>query len=803
MAVLPIGIGASGGPPGAQVSRSLRFNSADSAYLTRTPASAGNRQTWTWSGWVKFSISSTVNQGIFGVGNSASGDLIQYNNSSYNIRWFINGATSGLLETSQVFRDPSAWYHLVFVFDTTNSTSSDRMRIYVNGTRITSFSTATYPSQNYQGAVNTAAATFIGFNTSYNYFSGYLTEINFIDGQALTPSSFGQTNASTGVWEPIAYTGTYGANGFYVNFSDNSGTTATTLGKDYSGNGNNWTSNNFSVTAGVGNDSLVDTPTSYGTDTGTGNEVRGNYATWNALDQSGATINNGNLFAEITSGQVRSTLGMTTGKWYWEVTAASGGYQMIGVTVLDAPIGSADWQNALGYAYYAANGFKYNAGSSSSFGSTYTNNDVIGVALDADTGKIWFAKNGTWQASGNPAAGTNAAFTASSLVGRPFAAFFNTAGIQSSINANFGQRAFSYTAPSGFKALVTQNLPTPTIGATSTTQANDYFDITLRTTVGGTGGSITTLNFQPDFLWSKLRNTSSGNVVWDAVRGVDNYLVTNTTAAAATSSTWLTSFNSNGYTYGTGDFASGNSAVDWAWKANGAGVTNTSGTITSTVSVNSTSKFSIATYTGNATTGATVGHGLGVAPEFIFWKRRNSTSDWISFNKTSGHSAALYLNLTNANTTSNFLNNTLPSSTVVTLQQNTDNNANGGTYVMYSFASVEGFSKFGSYTGNGSTDGPFVYLGFRPRYILFKNTTGGASAGVGNWVVIDTARDSYNVSSKYLYPNLSNAEGTAGIVDITSNGFKLRASGSSYNESSATHIFAAFAESPFKYSLAR
>jgi len=279
---------------GYQISRSLRFNSADSAYLNRTPASAGNRQIWTWSGWVKLGRLDRY-QTLIEVATADAGNrtAIHIDGGNQRLRFFCNNTAAADVFTSQVFRDVSAWYHIVVAVDTTQATSSNRVKIYINGVQVTAFGTASYPSQNFNTQINTTEFHTIAKSYDPTYSDFYLTEINLIDGQALTPSSFGETNAQTGVWQPKAYSGSYGTNGFYLNFSDNSNTTAATLGKDYSGNGNNWTPNNFSVAAGAGNDSLVDSPTSYGTDTGVGGTVRGNYATLNPISLAGGTFTNG------------------------------------------------------------------------------------------------------------------------------------------------------------------------------------------------------------------------------------------------------------------------------------------------------------------------------------------------------------------------------------------------------------------------------------------------------------------------------------------------------------------------------
>jgi hypothetical protein len=706
------------------------------------------------------------------------------------------------LITSQVFRDVSSWYHIVVVLDTTQATASNRAKIYVNGSQVTAFSTATYPNQNDEYQINTANPHGLGAYYEFSsgwYFNGYMTEVNFIDGQALTPSSFGLNDPETGVWSPKRYTGTYGTNGFYVNFSDNSNTTAATLGKDYSGNGNNWTPNNFSVTAGAGNDSLVDSPTSYGTDTGVGGEVRGNYCTWNPNRSftSNTTLSNGNLNALLTGASnahnAYGTLGVSSGKWYWEITVdatASTYYPGIGVDTNLGLTNSAVQSGDLATGFiYLINGQKYNNSTLTNYGASYTANDVIGVALDMDAGTLTFYKNNSSQGQ---------AFSGITGTAVPVVTGYNNA----QATANFGQRAFAYTAPSGFKALCTQNLPTPTIGATSTTQANDYFNAVLYTGTGSSQG-ITGVGFQPDWVWIKERSGAADHGLYDAVRGVQKQIESNRgDNTESTQTTGLTAFNSDGFTVGS--LAQLNTNTDtyvaWNWKANGAGGSNTAGTISSTVSANTTSGFSIVTYTGNGSSGATIGHGLGVTPSMIMIRVRNSDQfSWGVYHASVGNTAGLYLNLTNAAaTTSVFWNNTSPTSSVFSVGNWGGVNGNTSTYVAYCFAPVAGYSAFGSYTGNGSTDGPFVYLGFRPEFIMIK-----ASSEAGSWLLGDTARSPYNIQGARLFPNAANAEDNNFLFDYLSNGFKVRNSASGNNTNGQTYIYACFAESPFKYALAR
>ena len=809
-----------GSSAGYQIERSLRFNSADSANLTRTFGSAPtNDDKATISLWVKRTNPGAENQLYSARASGANAYTSLRFDSTDELDFLMVNSSSTViarLVTTAKYRDPSAWYHIVFAYDSTDATSSNRLKLYVNGVQVTVFNTATYPAQNTDLALwaKNTVVNYIGREGDgySNYLNGYLTELNFIDGQALTPSSFGETDSNTGVWKPKAFSGTYGTNGFYLKFADNSGTTSTTLGKDSSGNGNNWTPNNFSVTAGAGNDSLVDTPTSYGTDTGVGGTVRGNYCTINPLDKPSTyagvgTPINGNLDFSVTNDTAAgATIAVSSGKWYWEMTVVSG--HTAGANTVWAAIASSNpsavnklpYQSGSGGRAYATTGLKFNENTSSNYGNTYTNGDIIGCALDLDNGKVYWSKNGTFQASGDPVAGTNAAFTGLTGTWLPVAS-----SNQPLTTFNFGQRAFAYTAPSGFKALCTQNLPTPTIGATSTTQASDYFNAVLYTG-NGTAISNNTVGFQPDWTWIKGRSGATNHQHFDSIRGVTNVLVSNSTEAETTSANTLTSFDSSGFTVGSNTALNTSAAtyVAWNWKASSSNVTNNDGNITSTVRASTTSGFSIVTYTG---TGAntTVGHGLGVAPSMVIVKNRTSgtTDVWCVYHSSLGATQVIILNRTDATTTaSTGWNNTAPTSSVFSIGTLADVNRSTNTYVAYCFAPVAGYSAFGSFTGNGSADGPFVFTNFRVRWLMIKRY----DASGDPWWLIDATRSPYNQTTLALRPSASNAEDNGGNAnfDFLSNGFKARTSGGQNgNESGATYIYAAFAENSFKYSLAR
>jgi hypothetical protein len=744
-------------------------------------------------------LSRGVDDVLFDARSAAGGithQTIHFTASSdaLRVRMWNGSSHSYQLFTTQVFRDPSAWYHVVVAFDSTQATDTNRVKIYVNGVQVSSFSTASYPSQNLDGYVNDTGLHNLGTYgyTSTNRFDGYLADIHFIDGQALAPTSFGEFD-DNGIWQPKAYTGTYGTNGFHLDFADNSSNTATTLGKDTSGNGNNWTPNNLSVTAGAGNDSLVDVPTNGAeTDTGVGGEVRGNYCTWNPLYRGNvitsgtSTLSNGNLVASAPSNgndETSGTIGVSSGKWYFELTNVSGGNNTDGVGIADLA-GQAE-------AIYRDDGnFRYD-GSEASYGASWqTSGDVIGVKIDLDNSTIGFYKNGVYQGDAKtdlPAA-----------VYHPLV--YNRAGAPaaSELVVNFGQRAFAYTAPSGFKALNTANLPAPLV-----TKPSTVMDVKLYTGNGGTQ-TISGLEFSPDFIWIKSRSAAYDHQLADVVRGVGNILHSNLTAAESTLNT-ITGTTSDGFTVSAASFigtnANSQTFAAWTWDAGSSTVTNTQGSISSQVRVNTSAGFSIVKFNTGTSSPFTVGHGLGVKPALIIDKATGNVGTWSVYHSALGATKFLRLNTTDAaNTQAYPWNNTEPTSTVFT----------GGDFgwwgasfdhIAYCFAPVAGYSSFGSYTGNGSADGPFVYTGFRPRWILIKNTS-----ATGFWILKDTARDPGNTMAYHLAPNASDADYydlSLLALDSVSNGFKVRNNNSGHNTNGNVYVYAAFAEHPFQYSRAR
>ena len=783
-------LGAAGAGGGYTIDQSIRFNNDDTAYMTRTPSSAGSLTTWTASFWFK-RCSITETQVLWAAGTSGINE-IRFSNSTNTI--YYDFSNLGVYpESTLVLRDPSAWYNLVTVFDTTNATASERLRCFLNGERVT-LSTTLALNANSQWNSNVLHTIGISSYSVPNYypFDGYMAEINFIDGTALDATSFGETN-SNGVWVPIEYTGSYGTNGFYI-----TGETASDLGEDFSGNGNDFTSSGLTTA-----DQMLDTPTD-------------NYSIFNPVascNVSGQplTISDGNLRTSaggtLNAIEAITQIGPSSGKWYAEFTLnaapqLTNQYPVIGVIAADLNITSGNNIGNSTFRGYVPNGNTQGTGSGA-YGDTFTTNDVIGCAIDLDNQKIWWSKNGTFQNSGDPAAGTNAAFT--NLTAGLFYRFCisHAGSTATDVTGNFGQTGgFTYTPPTGFNALSTANLDDPTIADPSA-----HFQTTVYTGNGtaiGSGGlevnQSENSTFQPDFVWIKNR-TTGGNEhdLYDAVRGATKVIFSSTTGAEATVSEGLASFDTDGFTVGNrGEVnTSGNSMVAWQWKANGAGSSNTDGSVTSTVSNNSTSNFSIVKYTGTGSGSSTVGHGLGVTPDMIIVKHLDRTQNWRVFHTKVGVGSTLFLNSTAA-AAADPDRITAVSSTTFTAAANMNESAD---YIAYCFAEIPGYSSIGSYTGNGSaTDGPFVYTGFKPAFVMFKVST---NAPTG-WAIIDNKRSNpFNPTDGLLQPDQSNAEGTTDKWDILSNGFKVRTTWPAVNGNGYTVTYMAFAETPFKTATAR
>ena len=784
---------------GSVIEKSLKFFSGASTELTRTPSGAGNRRTWTLSFWTKICSDDLGSHGFLFSTGADSSNKVQINLESNNRLTFeakSGGSTQAYIRPSSNLRDISAWYHFVIRVDTTDGTSSNRVKIYINGTQQTDLANSDYPSQNTEFEWNKAQEHNIGKRTySSSYFNGYLTEIHFIDGYAYDSTYFGYTDFQTGIWRPKRYEGTYGTNGYYLEFKDNSSTSA--LGKDTSGNGNDFTANNFSVSANLTNDSMPDTPSK-------------NFCTLNALNATSSfnfgSFEGGLVFDQSSNDQaITGTLGVTSGKWYWEVYKNASQNPEIGIETLTQRYSAQSTASSNTEVAFITNNGEMRKGADSNShsitgGSAQTGAGWIRIACDMDNKKIWFSDtSGNYFNSGNPATGTNEAFDFSSVeVANGWTPYiYMGTGSGHNCYINFGQfdlNSFSSNIPTGFKTLNSKNL-IPDVP--SIIRPQKHFETLTYTGNNASGRKITGLEFKPDFVWFKKRSSGTQNhTLYDSLRGAGKRLMLPSTSAEGTVSDELTSFNDGGFTIDTDNFQNenGKDYVAWCWKAGGAAaVSNTSGSITSSVSANQEGGFSIVKWTGTNGTG-TVGHGLGKAPKWIIIRRRDSDSSWVVYHDKVGNTKRLTLDSVGSESSgsANWFNNTSPTST--TFSVGADGGSNGSTdgYVAWCWSEIPGFSKFGSYKGNNNSGGTYIHLGFRPAWVMIKNR----EAGSTEWYILDSSRDPNNPTDNYLSASSTAQEQTYVFYDFLSEGFKLRNTGGAQNPDNQEVIYMAFAEQP-------
>jgi len=934
-----------GGKKSYKVSRSIRGDDLQSSphRLTRTIQSGGNRKKFTISVWIK---RSQLGNTSYSNSSGNDGQTILHTVGGGNRGWFKfdtddtlgfdqgydAGGSGGRLTTTAKYRDTSAWYHILAVADYANSTAADRAKVFVNGVRqavtidnaFTDTDGKLNDNQQHEIGYTEYGGGYTGSSWWSNLFCGYMAEYYFIDGQALDPSSFTETNAVTGQLVPKEYEGTFGTTGWYLEFKDNSAVTATTLGKDSSGNSNNWTPNGFAVS-----DAMPDTPTN-------------NFATMNPLN--GYTgLSEGNLRFNTyndSSGprSTQATIALPkSGKWYWEAR-----YQESGTgTVTTKYFGLSQLQNTNGYltapyVYYDTTHIK-NGNSSEDIAHGNAWYDGVGVpailaiAVDVDNNSVKYYKDNSLQ-------GTITLPTLTALQEYFFTWANTSGGSSSSLNDtfNFGADStfqgqvssggntdangigdFKYAPPAGHLALCTANLPDPTI-----LLPNKHFDTVTYTGSGSGNQSITSLNFQPDWVWIKARSVASYHVIADSVRGVGKLLSSNDLTAEtddSTSQTAFSAFLSNGFTvgYNSGWYVNGTPSgstpqVAWNWDAgetdsktytvtvvndsgnkyrfdgygtsavtldlaeggtytfnypsahplrfsttsdgtHGGGSEYTSGVTTygnsititvaanaptlyyycsqhsgmggqvntnstlgssnfdgstqSIVKANQTAGFSIVTYTGKQNTSDTIGHGLGVKPQVVISKSRNATytyTRWYVHHHALTTGYGLFLELSDASFDEGgdyYVNGSFSSTVFAVGSDAYGPNVSNNNYVAYCFSEVAGYSKFGKYTGNGSSNGTFVFTGFRPAWVMIKRIDAG-----DHWNMTDAKRGDTNVITETLFANLNQTESYASSydkIDYLSNGFKPRENNSQTNASGGTYIYLAFAEAPFKYARAR
>lgn len=594
----------------------------------------------------------------------------------------------------------------------------------------------------------------------------------------------------------IGPTVAYGTNGFFLDFADSSA-----LGNDVSGNNNDYTSAGLAA-----NDQMTDTPTK-------------NWCTLNGAAAYSSTLSNGNLrgVSGAAAGTCVASIAVSSGKWYFEMTMDEPdpeGQSMRACYISQSNTRFSYPQNIHGDAttldgqfsgYWGYNGNALDndtAYPGRSYGDTYTDGDVVSCALDLDNMAVWWGVNGTWQASATEAeieaADTSNAAQTGLAEGVWFFVFQGASTV--AIISNFGQSSYAHDVPDGFLDFNTAN-----IGAPAVLDGTANFQTTLYTGDGSTRNIDQTENstFQPDWVWIKNRSQADGHKLIDITRGVTKEISSDSTAAESTDTDGLTSFDSDGFGLGTG--AGGynddtESFVAWQWLAGGgAGSSNTAGSInTTTTTVNTTSGCSISTYTGDGNSGATIGHGLGAVPKMILIKKTSALTQWTVYNV--GNTSAPeteFLVLDKTNATSDYAEawaDTAPTSTLITLGSDSVVNANTATYVIYAFADVEGFSCFGSYRGNSvAANGPIVYTGFKPAYVMIKNST-----GTGSWFIYDSQRSPYNEIDDQLLANTTAAETTGSEeIDFLSSGFKIRTNDADINYGTSYYIYAAFASNPF------
>ena len=865
----PTAAGATGIYP-YQIANSLRLNGTSQALERSFSSTPSNADAKALSFWIKRSgasgtnsaFGSTTNTKIVSAstGNGATGMSLEINTNNptgYSDQFHYYLASGGSNFLKAKWRDPSAWIHIVWIYNSDESTTTDRIKVYINGESNTINDSNYWDNDGNNGYPSSGADTSFGLNGNemhigrYVYddagwWGGQMADFIMIDGTA-SISDFGETH--NGVWRPKDPSGlTFGNNGFWLKFTNTS-----SPGEDFSGNDNDFTT----IGTIPADDFLLDTPTFNSSSNG------GNFCTINPVfrgtetsDAKYGTVTEGNLKLSYTSTsdvyQCCTHKVPASGKWYWEYAIIAGGgnsnfnpgfgiFDPNGEAYASGDGGNKGFVDSIVYNNGDNNVYKARSSTKAYDGSRGSNGDVMGVALDMDNGAIYFSKNGTWYSSGGPESGasrTNAGATwtpASEFTAGAVPLACCGGGSSPQIVANFGQEGtfggtetaggnsdtngygnFYSAVPSGYSAVCTGALSVAEEIDPAKTDDNYPQKLFGAKTYTGSGGTqtISGVGFQPDFTWLKNRGAgSTDNVLMDSTRGEaatnDYYYLRANTTAAQDNTTDFHNFASDGFILGgTGTYfnASGNTFASWNWRANGGTTSsNATGDITSTVQADPSGGFSIFTYTGSGTSGNTVAHGLSQAPTMTIIKQINSTNGWNVW--ATGYNSGDYdsfgeLNSTgawNANQGSNGPFTAAPGATLLTLTAYGQVNGSSNTYVGYAFSDIEGYIKVGSYEGNGNANGSFVYTGFRPALIIYKNVEASQS-----WVLIDNARNTYNVSAKALGAEGTWAESDSTVtygLDILSNGFKMRGTNNVSN-GSYTYLYLAFAKNPFKYATA-
>ena len=807
--------------------QSVRFPVGE-PHLQRTPSSTGDQKTWTSSFWVK---RTSLGAGYLwsSAGYSGNDGIAAIYFEDDELHTYYDGSTHTYGKIgNRLYRDLSAWYHICWAVDAANTIH----KIWVNGS-LESTVTARYPT-NFAWGMN-RASTLNKFGEAAwgasTQFEGYLADFVHLDGQYLEYDSFAEFK--NGVLIPIDTSGlTYGTNGFRLEFKETGvGSGATnTIGAD------------------TANSNHLDSAVIAADDCAMPDSPENNFATLNLLDKRGTvTVSEGNLKAvNKVQGNITATIAPTSGKWYWEAYLNDHTNPYIGVQSVNTEGSGASGFSQDAVALNNTGDVYYDVSDQSKNGSAnWASTNIISVAYDVDNNKIWWALNGQFYSADASTASTiaysvveagNDAYDLSSQITHGVA-FLGSSADDGIVTMNFGQDStfagvqdsstsaktpsnsadengnglFFYAPPSGFLALCTANLPEPTIGANSDTQADDHFETVLYEGNGSTQNVA--VNFQPDFTWIKNRDATDAHQLFDSTRGATNVLESDDTTLEVANDDTLTDFTPADESIGfsLGDDVTVNtgseSYVAWNWKANG-------GTATATISesgdnpaavvqANPTAGFSLITYTGTGDAG-TIAHGLGAVPTMMIIKNRDVADAWAVYHGANTAAPAtdyLVLNTTAATAdAATYWADTAPTSSVFTVHDAHNVNADGEKYVAYVFADIEGYSKMGSYFGNTSADGAFVYTGFRPAFLLVKSSISGSYS----WYLFDNTRNPHNVGGLALFADTGAVEYSSVPVDFLSNGFKWRTTDGGVNNADYDpYIYMAFAEAPFKYANAR
>jgi hypothetical protein len=737
--------GKTSGTSGAVALTNSYTPAATTSYLLGTTnGTPTNSALWSLSLWIKRSNVTAAAQ-VITANVTGPFEGLYIADSSGVIYLYLNGA---IALTGPALLDTASWYHIYV------TVTPGLAQMYINGSLVaftppfgpfvTSFY---YNASGYQ-------KIFANYAGAVNPFYGSIAGVYFTDGNNYSINKFGYNNPDTGVWQPggpnaiaINATGAYGANGFNLLFN------TPAIGRNLASAGNQFTESGARIAT-----NYDVPPVSYNT---------ANYAVFNPLRQNVGTLTIGNT--KLENGFAFSTMAMTSGLWYWEITFTGSG--TCGVSN-----GTAVVQQSL----------------------TSGSNTTYGFRFNPLTGVLSFTTNGSSYTNvGSPLAPGILPYTM-------IADSFTSAGAYVSYNS--GLQPFTYAVPTGFDKLNSYNLPNAGI-----LTGNTNLNVTNYLGTGTNGQAYTYFGLypsgstmQPDLLWIKRKSGAGDWVVADSLRQPFNsMLFLNSRSPGTTSTSYVQSLNANGFTVGNDITVNRNTDnyTSYGWKANGSTYTTpTQGTISSSSSTNTTNGFSIVNYTGTGVTG-TVGHGLNVAPEFIITKQYNGPffRGWAVYHKQLGPNSVLFIDSTGSPTTNSiYWNNTAPTSTVFTVGTATEVNESARSYVAYCWNSVIGYSSVGSWTGSGNAaTGPFVYTGFQPAFLMYKGNN------IGNWIIIDGQNNPTNSSNQFLNPNLDTGVQTGNKVDLLSNGFKISTADADTNELPFTYYYIAFAAFPLSIATAR